>query len=523
MSGQHDAHGRHRARRHRRRGAALLGVATLATLAWPGPASSETTLGGYSGTAIAQVVRVQVFDPVIPIPATPQVDGGVAYTRAATDTGPVTRALASYLWPGDVVGDGFGQLVGGDAKYPVQVNSRFPATNDAPARNTAQLTDGNGMTTSSDGDSTTATVTGLGIAGPDTNLVGGLLTGLQQLTGRKPSPSPSSTLKELPVPVGPTLAGLATVQGVKSRSSVVVGAKTITATARAYAAETKLLGGLITVGAMDVTSSTVSDGTRATVSGSATVAGIDIAGVKFALDDKGISLAGPGTAIPAVPKAATDLLARIGIGVDYLQTQRTGDGATGSFAAQGLVITVDTNPLKNALNLGGLLGPLRDLISKIPNLGSQVGPLLNLGPKIVFEIGDVSTTATAAPAFTGDGGTGGGGVPSTGSGGVGGVSAGDSGSGGTPGDTGSVQADTPIDSPSAVAAPPAGGSGPPPLQAASFDLPPLGPVPRLLILGGIVLAAVLGWALRTAGGLLLGGAGSCSYGLTTGVPDLRKG
>jgi hypothetical protein len=75
------------------------------------------------------------------------------------------------------------------------------------------------------------------------------------------------------------------------------------------------------------------------------------------------------------------------------------------------------------------------------------------------------------------------------------------------------------------AAPPgSGGQASGPMQPTSgISLPALGSVPRLLILGGIVLAAVLGWVLRTMGGSLLWGAAACDYGLTTGVPDLRRG
>ena len=505
----------------RRRTIALIGLGALVILAWPGPASGDTTLGGYSGSAIAEPVHLEIYDPVIPLPSDPQVDIGVGYTRATTDSGPVSRATASYLWPGDVLGDGFSQLVGGNQSYPIQINSNYPATSTSPAANRAQLTDGNGMSTASDDTTTTANVTGLGIAGPNTDLLGGIGQGLQQLGGQPPSTAAAAP--SAPVPVSSTLAGLMTLQNFRSTSTTTLASKTFTASADATASDIALLNGLISIKGLSMTATTASDGTKATNSGHATIGGISIAGQTFSLDDAGVHGAGSTATLPTLPQAVTDALEQIGISVQLAPVTKTADGASGTFRAQGLVITIDTKPLRTAL-----LNPVTDLLAKVvqqlpSQLSGQLLPLLNLAPKFVVTIGDVRTNASASPGYVG-------GVPTgptvppanPGSGSTGGpgTTGGTGGTGGNLGSSGSIGGGS--------TGATGGGSGsnvipPSTQQAVGFNLPGLGDVPRAVLLGGLVLAAALGWLLRTAGGFLLGGAGNCRFGLASGVPDLRKG
>jgi hypothetical protein len=495
-------------------------VIALVTLLWPGPAASaDTSLGGYEAIATATVVHAEVFDPTIPIPATPQGDVSVAYTKSNVESGPTTRALASYVWPGFVVGDGFDQLTGSPGqKYPVQANSRFPATADAPAKNAVQLTDGNGMATSSDGFTTDSSVTLLGLAGPKTDLLGGTGAGLPQLGGQPPAAAAPSA--PAPLPISAALATLLTVQHVTSTSTTTVADKTVTSVAHAAAASIGLLGGLISIDGVDVTAQVVSDGTKATLTGGATISGVTIAGNKIALDDKGLNIAGTGAALPAVSATLTTVLKSLGIELSTLPVKRTVSGAQGELTAKVLVITVDTAPLKTALN-----GPLSAILALLgPSAAEQLAPIISLGPKIVLTVGDVAASANASPAFesgggssTGGGGAGGGGSPGggdTGSSGGGGSSgSGDTGTGsdaGT-GDTGTGGG--------------AAGTGQVPVSAApvALHLPGLAAVPRMLVLAALAFAAIMGWGLRRAGGFLLGGPGNCEFGLHTGVPDLRKG
>lgn len=492
------------------------GGAAAITLLWPGPvAAADSSLGGYEATATATVVHAEVYDPTIPLPSEPQGDLSVGYSKSNVESGPTSRALASYVWPGVVLGDGFDQLTGvPGSTYPVQANSRYPATTDAPAKNALQLTDGNGMATSSNGFTTKSSVTLLGLAGPGTDLLGGTGTGLNQV-GTKPKPQPPSK-PAVPLPISSALASLVTAQHVTSNSTVDVADKTVTSTAHASASDIGLLGGLISINDVAVTSRVVSDGAKATVTGGATIGGVTVAGTKFAVDDKGVDIAGTHAALPAVSKTLVSLLKSLGIEIQQLPVTRSASGAQGELGAKALVITVDTGPLKTALN-----GPLAAILKLLgPEGAQQLAPLISLGPKIVLTVGAVDASASASKAFDGGGGTTGGGGSTGGgtstggdtggTGDTGGASSGgDTGAGGTGGDTG-----TPGGS--------GAGTGPVNLQPVALDLPALGDVPRALILGGLLLAAVAGWAMRRAGAFLLGSDRSCDFGLRTGVPDLRK-
>ncbi|MDP9117936.1 MAG: hypothetical protein M3O28_11895 [Actinomycetota bacterium] len=488
--------------------AAGTGIA-LATLLWPGPAASaDTTLGGYTGSATAQVLHVEVFDPTIPIPASPQAEGSIAYSRSSVDSGPTSRALASYLWPGSVIGDGFDQLtMQPGSKYPVQVNSRFPATPDAPAKNAVQLTDGNGMATATDGFTTNASVTGLGLAGPGTNPLGGLGAGLGQLGGS--APSSSAATPALPLPISSSLAALVTAQHVTSSSTTTVAGKTLTSTAHAAVSNLSLLSGLIDIKGLDVTSTVVSDGAKATSTGTATIGSLTVAGVPLAISDSGVNLG-----LPVLSQTLSGILKTLGLSIAAIPVTNKVNGAKGEFHAQALQISIDTKPFTSVVD--SVLTPLIGLFPA--DTQNQLAPLLSLGPKIVLTVGDTDAIGNASPAFAGgsggsstgtgtSGGSTGAGSHTTGTGSAGNTT---SLSPGTPGTPGSGSAPGVSNAPTAV-------------QPVALGLPGLGAIPRMLIIGGLLLAGLIGLLMRQAGAILLGGTRNCDRGLVTGLPNLRRG
>lgn len=503
---------------------ALLGTAAVVTLMWPGPSSADdgaqTTLSGFDASLSASPVRIQIFDegiPGPPNPGKPQLDMGIAFSHSEGSAGRMS-STASYFWPGDLIGNGLGQLVP-NANYTVRSDSSYPATAGTPASDKVQITDGNGMQTAADSSHTSATTTGLGIEG--TNVVSGVLQGIGKIFGQTPSKAAPAPL-QVPNP----LAGIVTFKNVTSDTNITVGKDSVTATAHAAMSSLDLLGGLISLKGFDVKSTTVSDGKKSSVNGTATVGGLTVLGQAIALDSKGVDLAGKAVPAPKFP----DLLSALGLGIKWLHSDKKvisdGDGAGGTFAAYGMELTVDTTMLWNTLHVGQLTAPIADLLQKIPQAGSILGALVTYAPKMVIDIGSVQSSLSASPAynFTGGGG-GGGGVPATNGGGgsgIGGVTGGGGGitnvgggsvGSGLGGGTGAAPNSSGTNMTPTLGAP----------QSAGFSFPALGEVPRMMILGALVLAAGLGWLLRAAALTLFGAGGNCDFGLARGVPDLRKG
>ena len=94
----------------------------------PATADDGAAYSGYSSQAVAAPVRLEIYEPTIPIPTTPQLEVDFGYTKVKGASS-ATKGRASFLWPGDAVGEGaktFVEQLGlppqlGEQGYPVQV------------------------------------------------------------------------------------------------------------------------------------------------------------------------------------------------------------------------------------------------------------------------------------------------------------------------------------------------------------------------------------------------------------------
>ncbi|HEX2892554.1 MAG TPA: choice-of-anchor P family protein [Marmoricola sp.] len=513
-----------------------LGVAAAPLLA-VAPAQavvrSDPGYGGFTTDATASPLKLEVFEPAIPIPTEPQMEFDFSYTHVAGSSGPSSTARASAMWPGPAIGEGlktFGEQLGlppqlTDGGYPVQVNSEFPSDNtqaaSEPMPGMVQRVDSGdkrtvakaGYTGSGDlaeGDSGDGTATPPpnpldGLSKGDFSALGGVLTG--STSGNDQHPVQTN-------PMG-AFSTLVDADGMTSVSSTTYDDNQVTATATSRIGELRLLLGLVTLDGINVVTKTVSkaDGSVDTHQ-VADVGSMTIAGQKFAYGPNGFTAAGSTTPVPGLPTQATDLLKQLGIQIEVPKPVVSTDGGVGKIDAEAVRITLDTKPLRAVLPTL----PLDQLVNNLPDMGQAnvlKGLILSLNtiaPRLVLHLGQASVTSTTVPAMD----LGGADSPAAASGTAGTAAA----AAGPP--AGAPPAASAAPGAAPAASTPAGATTPIKTMSAVPGLPPLGGVPGMLLLLGLVFASGAGWYLRRAGGLLFGAGSSCIHGLKAGIPDLRK-
>ena len=496
---------------------------------------ADPSYGGFNTVATASPLKLEVFEPVIPIPTEPQFELDYSYTRVEGNSGPSTTARASAMWPGPAIGEGlktFGeqlhmppQLTGGG--YPVQVNSGFPSDDtqaasepfpgmvqrvNAGEKRTVAKAGYTGSGDLAEGDS------GDGSTPPPANPLDGLskgdLSGLGSiLTGTQ------SGNDQHPVQTNPmgALSALIDFDGMTSVSSTTYDDDKVISTATSRLGELRLLSGLIKLTGVNVVTKAVSNGDGSVATSRVVdVGGMTVAGQKFAYGPDGFTAAGSTTPVPGLPAQGTDLLKQLGIQIEVPTPVVTKDGSSAEVDAEAVRITLDTKPLRAVLPTL----PLDQIVNNMPDMGQgnilkgMILSLNTIAPRFVLHVGQSSAAANTvsnidlgADASAGDASTGAAGPPAAAAG------------GGAPP---AASAAAPASVPSAAGSGPATTTAAVNPASAVPGLPPLGSIPAMLAMLGLLLASGAGWYLRRAGGLLFGAGATCIHGLKAGIPDLRK-
>lgn len=499
-------------------------------------AEGEPAYGGFTAQSWSSPVRIEVFEPSLPIP----VDAGIAqleflmgYSKVKADSG-MSTGRSSLFWPGDPVGEGlktFAEQLGlpstplTENGYPVQVNSQFPG--DTPTQKDNKIPGTIQQTTS--GDRTAIAETGFSpdgaVLGPDeadggsgggaddplaglTDGLKGLLTG--GLGGTKATAAP-----------GNPLGLIVDVDGYVSVSKVdATGtnkAAPVSTVSRSTLGEIRLLGGLITLGGVETVARASSDGVAGKASGKAVYGKMAIAGQEFGFGPDGAIVSGKTMPIPGLQDLPADALEQLGITISVPKPVRTVEGDQAVSESAGLRITIDTkllSPLLKALPLSTITNLIPDLPGQAATLKGVLAGLGALAPKIVLTVGVARATVdTVPPIEVAPVSPGGAVTPPTTS---------------TPKPAaGSVGVPPAAGAPAPAGAAPAPSAGTPvgdlvDAAPASSGLPPLGSIPGMLLVAAFLVAAIAGSWFRRLGVAALGAGAPCSHGLESGLPDLRK-
>jgi hypothetical protein len=346
-----------------------------------GGAGSGTTLGGFTVTALAEAVTAQYEQPNLPVPATPSLEFDEGYASTTDNFGPTGTATASTFYPGSVVanaGPELALLVPGvplppAPVWPAQAVSDFPQTPNSASTDEP----GANMDASSTSDANTATAT----IGDDAPAAGA--------PGSQAGATPAPTGGGNPLATTSAIFGIGESSG--TSTSQAPAAKAI-GTATATDSGISILNGFITIGGVTSTATATSDGTTGSVSGSTELTNVNIAGEPATIDADGISAAG-GNDPAAIPVAALNtLLKELGVTLSLTNPTDTVQGASASRTLDGLKISINLDTLDAAVGKLGALLP--------PSLTSQFPVPLPNEQVLTLDLGTVTVSSAASPAFS---------------------------------------------------------------------------------------------------------------------------
>ena len=367
-------------------GGALGGTALLAT-----GALADTTLGGFTVSSVAEASTVTYEQPNLPVPATPTLELDEGYAATTDNYGPTGNAIASVLYPGQVVANAGPQLatiVPGAPlppapTWPVQAATTFPQTpsssDDQPGVTMESSSAKTGNTATADIGSPPSS-SGSGSGGSGSGLPGGSnpLGGLGATSGSS-SPSPAAA------------SAVGTVRSIAATSSSTAVGPAATATATATDHGISLLGGLVTIASVTSTAAAISNGTTATLTGATKLSDVEVGGQKVTVDGSGVHAASSSTPPNPLLPTAQSLLGQLGITMTVTKPTDSVTGSQASRLLDGLRIQIDLTTLdKQAQTFSALIPPSVTAQLPLPVPNKQV---------IAWDLGTVDVKSTAEPAF----------------------------------------------------------------------------------------------------------------------------
>lgn len=352
---------------------------------------TETELFGYNAEAESMPFTARFFEPFIPIPTDPgdpQFSISLSFTATRLGTGPSGRAVASSVWPGAALGDGFGTVIDDESQsYPIRASAVYPGGGEADWYEEQEASEGFGMYASARGLDINSRAEG-----------GGLPSDAHALArfGQVSSESTSTVVD-----------GWAESTSVSTMSQVA------------------LLEGVIVLDSVETTITARSNGDQAETDGRTTVGGITVLGQPVLLTDHGVEVevendpsdGGIGGLLnplnQIIQNLTSDLVAdgiedTLGIRIEALDHEQSIDGPFAEREAGGVRITVDVavlrgylQPIVNAVPLGDILDLLPDE-DGITDLKGMLFEIQALGPEIEYVVGRGAVSASASPAFSFD-------------------------------------------------------------------------------------------------------------------------
>ena len=327
------------------------GAAEGEAAATPEVRTDPGDLPGYTIEGEAAPLSMLLYEPVIPVPVDPgepHGEGSLSFTTATLETGPQARAVASSIWPGPAVGDGFSTICECEEQWRVKSESTYPSKNPTAAQEAGPT--GAGMRTSA--------------------------LGLDVFSRATSSVSPA----EEALAFG----------NVHSRTDATVLKNEAISKTVASAKDVSIGGGVIQIKSVRTFLQATSNAKKGVTEGVTEVNGLVIGGQGYTIDQNGLrpvegeKPADPVVELPEMPGAA-EMRKQLGIEIELAKHEEEVTGADALRSAGGLRISINTLVLKNAvtqnLPVDDILGPLPD------ELKANLAALRALAPQVDFVFG----------------------------------------------------------------------------------------------------------------------------------------